>query len=764
MRILTPWIFLIVIIYTDYQYYYNQAQQMIQEYKTALATWNEYMSSFKICQPCRAYNLLWNQNREKGDKHYERRTERNNDRMLGNNNNNNNNDGDGSEQARYNCYDAAGYTNVNQCYKFETKTSMAIAEPDDLARASEQGSILLIKAYGTVYGEGGYMSQSELDVQAIYNISLAVLAICSFALCIGCIARYCRARRNTMEGKSSSSSLSETFYEEDSDFDDKEHVDTTTKRSSAGTRSWWNRSSRKKRRILGIDIGTVHKHADIESGSYTPPSRQETPSNSSDWLKITSVSTNSFEIEMKKFNNETEKVRMSKSNLLQTPLRTFVSEVDIMNATSHAESTASVIAVDGNTISSTSPPAAASDVLVSPPPPESLASIHDSSINAALDVAAPPSLHESLVSDHDISIREHTEDDTTSPDISIQKHAEAAPNMAAPPPLPETLVSDHDGSIQKHAEVDTTTTDAAVSDVAAPLPLPESLELDHDRSSFLEHANEVTTSPDAASNVAAPPPLPESLVSDKEISIREHANEVTSSPDATFDVAAPPPLLESLVSDHDSNSRERTDDDAQLGAIMERSNYIGFESEMLDSSDNDNNLISSCIGYDDSSHLRTNDDILAATSRNNETRVFDHVGNIGAFEHDSSTEGSVSLNDSSTLPIEVVAADNSSSLAGPALLLVLLMKQEAAAVLIQAQWRRYVASKSFLRKRNAAVACQCKIRKWSARRRVTQMRSHLTMTIQRSESQPEAQTQRNRDATRVKCIPNRSRRFNYTKY
>jgi hypothetical protein len=45
-----------------------------------------------------------------------------------------------------------------QCYKFEVKTDLEPAEENDLARASEQGSILRIKFKGKVYGSGGYGS------------------------------------------------------------------------------------------------------------------------------------------------------------------------------------------------------------------------------------------------------------------------------------------------------------------------------------------------------------------------------------------------------------------------------------------------------------------------------------------------------------------------------------------------------------------------------------------------------------------------------
>ncbi len=483
------------------------------------------MSSFKVCQPCKAYNLLWNQQQKHGDKHERRR---NNDRLLGNNDNknnkNNNNDGDGTEQARYNCYDAAGYTNVNQCYKFESKTSMAIAEPEDLARASKQGSILRIKAYGNIYGEGGYVSKSELDMQNIY-ISLAIFAACSVAIFVSCIAKYCSsARRRKMKGMSNSS-LSDTFYEEDSDFDDNEYADTTTF-TSASSITWWNRFSRKKRRVK--DIGTIHKDKDIESCAYTPPLRQEenpsAPRNAGDWLKITSVSTNSFEIEMKQcsFNNEiTEKVRISKSHNLQTRLRTFISEVVTEQGTLLAGPT---IAGEGDMIPATSS------------------------------------------------------------------------EMAALPPLPESLVSNHDSCIEEHAE------------------------------EFILDENEV---------------------------------------------------------------------------------------------------VSSCSQNNDSSQLRASeprDNILIATSVN-DSQAADHIGVIDASGCEGSTE-STTLNESTSLS-RTLSVDESSSFAGPALLLVLLIKQEEAAVLIQAEWRRFIASKSFQRKWNATIVCQCHMRKWAAIRIAVQMRLRL---------------------------------------
>jgi hypothetical protein len=60
--------------------------------------WNEYMNTYKICQPCRAYSLNKSeQSSENGEGRYLE------------------NDGEGDEeQWGYNCYDDAGYTNCNQ--------------------------------------------------------------------------------------------------------------------------------------------------------------------------------------------------------------------------------------------------------------------------------------------------------------------------------------------------------------------------------------------------------------------------------------------------------------------------------------------------------------------------------------------------------------------------------------------------------------------------------------------------------------------------
>lgn len=123
------------------------------------------MSYFKVCQPCIAYN------RQEGRERKDRLLEGGgNDYYQG-----------GYERDKYNCYDDAGYTNVNQCYKFESKTSLRAASTDDLLAASNQGSIVRItSSEQVVYGKGGYGTHTS---RAKWNMAstLVILSIVALA-------------------------------------------------------------------------------------------------------------------------------------------------------------------------------------------------------------------------------------------------------------------------------------------------------------------------------------------------------------------------------------------------------------------------------------------------------------------------------------------------------------------------------------------------------------------------------------------------------
>jgi hypothetical protein len=51
----------------NYYGYSNKGKQVAADYAEAIETWNEKMSVFKVCQPCRAYNLYYDQNKNSRD-------------------------------------------------------------------------------------------------------------------------------------------------------------------------------------------------------------------------------------------------------------------------------------------------------------------------------------------------------------------------------------------------------------------------------------------------------------------------------------------------------------------------------------------------------------------------------------------------------------------------------------------------------------------------------------------------------------------------
>lgn len=86
----------VVIYYYNYYGSNDYGEEQAESWAYGVEKWNEYMDTYKVCQPCRAYS------RSKNDQQ---------NRFL----ENDENDGEGDEeQWGYNCYDDAGYTNCNQ--------------------------------------------------------------------------------------------------------------------------------------------------------------------------------------------------------------------------------------------------------------------------------------------------------------------------------------------------------------------------------------------------------------------------------------------------------------------------------------------------------------------------------------------------------------------------------------------------------------------------------------------------------------------------
>jgi len=121
--------------YAKYGYNYTNANDEGEEHGTIatlaedLQSWNDAFDIFKKCQPCKAYDLSW----ENDNKYH-----------------------DSDDGTPFACHDDAGYNSVNQCMKFRTKTQMLGANFRDVALASEQGTITEIKLLGSTFGNGGF--------------------------------------------------------------------------------------------------------------------------------------------------------------------------------------------------------------------------------------------------------------------------------------------------------------------------------------------------------------------------------------------------------------------------------------------------------------------------------------------------------------------------------------------------------------------------------------------------------------------------------
>jgi len=146
----------------------------------AFARWNALLSDYKICQPCRAYNRI--QDNQEGSHDSGGDSEDNSEDYE---------DGDDGEGGKdrwgFNCYDAAGYLNCNQCYKFQSQTDMEAASYDDLAAATQQGTILAITVDGTTYGKGYYRAPGRarevLKRTSAVLLGFSGLAVLVWAYC-----------------------------------------------------------------------------------------------------------------------------------------------------------------------------------------------------------------------------------------------------------------------------------------------------------------------------------------------------------------------------------------------------------------------------------------------------------------------------------------------------------------------------------------------------------------------------------------------------
>jgi hypothetical protein len=114
-------------------------------YGSSLQKWNDGLEAFKVCQPCKAYNIKNTYASSTGD-------------------------GSDPNDGYFQCDDDAGYTNVNQCMKFRTHAQLEVCTWEDLVTATNQGGILQVKVGDTIFGsermtakEYQYLLQSKRE-------------------------------------------------------------------------------------------------------------------------------------------------------------------------------------------------------------------------------------------------------------------------------------------------------------------------------------------------------------------------------------------------------------------------------------------------------------------------------------------------------------------------------------------------------------------------------------------------------------------------
>ena len=167
----------------------------VAQLKKGLEDWNSAFDAFKVCQPCKAYNLGYNKDVNKGGRQ----------------------GGDADEDGySFACYDDADYLNVNQCMKFKTKTEMMAAHFRDLMLAHEQGNIVQFEVMGKTYGYGGFRSDKGTMISQQFNslggatgipgktIAFFVFSCLLLVLALVVFTYLFRKRRRVLQASSSS--------------------------------------------------------------------------------------------------------------------------------------------------------------------------------------------------------------------------------------------------------------------------------------------------------------------------------------------------------------------------------------------------------------------------------------------------------------------------------------------------------------------------------------------------------------------------------
>lgn len=167
-------------------------------YGSYLDQWNDALEIYKVCQPCRAYNLQYSNSNSNYKSRYSKYSNSNGkyqyysqsaSASAGYNKYSkysNYNYGNGRQRELNNddyyydpndgyfqCDDDADYTNVNQCMKFRTHAELEVATWEDLVSATNQGGILQINVSGTIFGSERISREQEAYVDSVRRQQVA---------------------------------------------------------------------------------------------------------------------------------------------------------------------------------------------------------------------------------------------------------------------------------------------------------------------------------------------------------------------------------------------------------------------------------------------------------------------------------------------------------------------------------------------------------------------------------------------------------------
>lgn len=183
----------------------NVAKSMGLLYGDYLTQWNDALEIYKVCQPCRAYNLQYTSSSYRssssryskysnGKYQYYKYSSGSSSSGGGGYNKYNSysyyykqqqNNGNGRRklsddddyedpnEGYFQCDDDADYTNVNQCMKFRTHAELEVATWEDLADATRQGGILPINVSGTIFGSDRISREQEQYLDTVRRQEVA---------------------------------------------------------------------------------------------------------------------------------------------------------------------------------------------------------------------------------------------------------------------------------------------------------------------------------------------------------------------------------------------------------------------------------------------------------------------------------------------------------------------------------------------------------------------------------------------------------------